>query len=153
MSSDLYICLFTVVNCVRCNIIGWIDTLSFGQPIKRKKEGEEKRMTQEEMLLEAAQTGITWSKIYNEIVIWWHPLLWYDRVFGWLLEQFIIGNPWNCSNQLYIAEIMNLRNLERVLAREEEVKKRAVVHKAVYSGPQIRYLSKEGKILSPLVNL
>lgn len=47
-----------------------------------------------------------------------------------------------------IAEIMNLRNLERVLAREEEVKKRAVVHKAVYSGPQIRYLSKEGKILS-----
>lgn len=27
------------------------------QPIKRKKEGEEKRMTQEEMLLEAAQTG------------------------------------------------------------------------------------------------
>ncbi|XP_017224310.1 SWR1 complex subunit 2-like isoform X2 [Daucus carota subsp. sativus] len=67
------------------------------KPIKRKKEGEEKRMTQEEMLLEAAQT-----------------------------------------------EIMNLRNLERVLAREEEVKKRAVVHKAVYSGPQIRYLSKEG---------
>ena len=27
------------------------------QPIKRKKEGEEKRMSQEEMLLEAAQTG------------------------------------------------------------------------------------------------
>ena len=27
------------------------------QPIKRKKEGEEKKMTQEEMLLEAAQTG------------------------------------------------------------------------------------------------
>ncbi|CAL5338416.1 unnamed protein product [Camellia sinensis] len=67
------------------------------KPIKRKKEGEEKRMTQEEMLLEAAQT-----------------------------------------------EIMNLRNLERVLAREEEVKKRAVVHKAVYSGPQIRYLSRDG---------
>ncbi|KAH6826501.1 DNA binding protein SWC2 [Perilla frutescens var. hirtella] len=67
------------------------------KPIKRKKEGEEKRMTQEEMLLEAAQT-----------------------------------------------EIMNLRNLEKVLAREEEVKKRAIVHKAVYSGPQIRYLSKDG---------
>uniref|UniRef100_A0A5B6ZXZ8 Putative SWR1 complex subunit 2 isoform X1 n=1 Tax=Davidia involucrata TaxID=16924 RepID=A0A5B6ZXZ8_DAVIN len=67
------------------------------KPIKRRKEGEEKRMTQEEMLLEAAQT-----------------------------------------------EIMNLRNLERVLAREEEVKKRAVVHKAVYSGPQIRYLSRNG---------
>lgn len=45
----------------------------------------------------------------------------------------------------YITEIMNLRNLERVLAREEEVKKRAVVHKAVYSGPQTRYLSINGK--------
>lgn len=44
-----------------------------------------------------------------------------------------------------IAEIMNLRNLERVLAREEEVKKRAVVHKEVYSGPQISYSSKDGK--------
>ncbi|KAK8629068.1 hypothetical protein V6N13_077925 [Hibiscus sabdariffa] len=65
--------------------------------IKRKKEGEEKRMTQEEMLLEAAQT-----------------------------------------------EIMNLRNLERVLAREEEVKKRAIIHKAVYSGPQSKYVSKDG---------
>ncbi|WCJ42632.1 sequence-specific DNA binding transcription factors DNA binding DNA binding [Euphorbia peplus] len=67
------------------------------KPIIRKKQGEEKRMTQEEMLLEAAQT-----------------------------------------------EIMNLRNLERVLAREEEVKKRAIVHKAVYNGPQIRYFSKDG---------
>ncbi|KAJ0078534.1 hypothetical protein Patl1_24300 [Pistacia atlantica] len=52
------------------------------KPIKRKKEGEKKRMTQEEMLLEAAQT-----------------------------------------------EIMNLRNLECNLAGEEEVKKRAIVHK------------------------
>ncbi|XP_074574434.1 SWR1 complex subunit 2 isoform X2 [Curcuma longa] len=68
------------------------------KPIKRKKEGEEKRMTQEEMLLEAAQT-----------------------------------------------EIMNLRNLERVLAREEEVKKKAVVHKAVYDGPQIRFISRDGE--------
>ncbi|KAK9914641.1 hypothetical protein M0R45_038409 [Rubus argutus] len=67
------------------------------RPIKRKKEGEEKRMSQEEMLLEAAQT-----------------------------------------------EIINLRNLERVLAREEEVKKRAIVHKAVYTGPQLRYFSKNG---------
>ncbi|XP_010516899.1 PREDICTED: SWR1 complex subunit 2 isoform X1 [Camelina sativa] len=67
------------------------------KPIQRKKVGEEKRMTQEEMLLEAAQT-----------------------------------------------EIMNLRNLERVLAREEEVKKKAIVHKAVYKGPQIRYISKDG---------
>lgn len=41
---------------------------------------------------------------------------------------------------------MNLRNLEKVLAREEEVKKRAIVHKKVYNGPQIRYLSKSGKL-------
>lgn len=41
---------------------------------------------------------------------------------------------------------MNLRNLERVLAREEEVKKRAIVHKAVYTGPQVRYFSKDGKL-------
>ncbi|XP_042051889.1 SWR1 complex subunit 2 isoform X1 [Salvia splendens] len=67
------------------------------KPIKRKSAGEEKKITQEEMLLEAAQT-----------------------------------------------EIMNVRNLEKVLAREEEVKKRAIVHKAVYSGPQIRFLSKNG---------
>lgn len=67
------------------------------KPIIRKKVGEEKRMTQEEMLLEAAQT-----------------------------------------------EIMNLRNLERVLAREEEVKKKAIVHKDVYKGPQVRFLSKDG---------
>ncbi|KAI5659973.1 hypothetical protein M9H77_28766 [Catharanthus roseus] len=75
------------------------------KPIKRKKEGEEKRMTQEEMLLEAAQT-----------------------------------------------EIMNLRNLERVLAREEEVKKRAAVHKAVYNGPQTRYLSKDGCLCIEFIN-
>ncbi|XP_031741695.1 SWR1 complex subunit 2 isoform X2 [Cucumis sativus] len=67
------------------------------KPIKRKNPGEEKKMSQEEMLLEAAQT-----------------------------------------------EIMNLRNLERVLAREEEVKKRAIVHKAVYNGPRIQYLSRNG---------
>lgn len=39
---------------------------------------------------------------------------------------------------------MNLRNLERVLAREEEVKRKAIVHKTVYSGPQIRYISQNG---------
>ncbi|CAN8242217.1 unnamed protein product [Cochlearia groenlandica] len=63
------------------------------QPIQRKKVGEEKRMSQAEMFLEAAQI-----------------------------------------------DIMNLRNLERVLAREEEVKKKAIVHKAVYKGPQIQCL-------------
>ncbi|KAK1287785.1 hypothetical protein QJS10_CPB19g00432 [Acorus calamus] len=68
------------------------------KPIKRKKEGEEKRMTQEEMLIEAAET-----------------------------------------------ELMNLRNLERVLAREEEVKKKAIMHKEVYTGPRIRYISRDGQ--------
>uniref|UniRef100_A0ACD5ZYR3 Uncharacterized protein n=1 Tax=Avena sativa TaxID=4498 RepID=A0ACD5ZYR3_AVESA len=41
-------------------------------------------------------------------------------------------------------EIMNMRNLERVLAREEEVKKKAVVQKAVYDGPTVRFYSKDG---------
>lgn len=40
---------------------------------------------------------------------------------------------------------MNLRNLERVLAREEEVKRRAIVHKNVFNGPQIRYISQNGR--------
>jgi hypothetical protein len=44
------------------------------------------------------------------------------------------------------AEIINLKNLERVLAREEEVKKSAIVRKAVFSGPQIQYFSKDGKL-------
>jgi hypothetical protein len=39
---------------------------------------------------------------------------------------------------------MNLRNLERVLAREEEVKKKAVVHKDTYEGPTIRFFSRDG---------
>nr|CAD1838638.1 unnamed protein product [Ananas comosus var. bracteatus] len=70
---------------------------SYHEANKAEKGGEEKRMTQEEMLLEAAET-----------------------------------------------EIMNLRNLERVLAREEEVKKKAIIHKEVYNGPQIRFTSKNG---------
>ncbi|WVZ95596.1 hypothetical protein U9M48_041336 [Paspalum notatum var. saurae] len=74
-------------------------------PIKRKKEGEEKRMTQEEMLLEAAET-----------------------------------------------EIMNLRNLERVLAREEEVKKKAVVHKDTYDGPTVRFFSRDGESRLEFIN-
>ncbi|KAL6857072.1 hypothetical protein ACP4OV_018454 [Aristida adscensionis] len=75
------------------------------KPIKKKKEGEEKRMTQQEMLLEAAET-----------------------------------------------EIMNLRNLERVLAREEEVKKKAVVHKATYDGPTVRFCSKDGESHLEFIN-
>jgi hypothetical protein len=39
---------------------------------------------------------------------------------------------------------MNLRNLERVLAREEEVKKKAVVHKDTYEGPTVRFFSRDG---------
>ncbi|KAK4487830.1 hypothetical protein RD792_003566, partial [Penstemon davidsonii] len=35
------------------------------KPIKKKKEGEEKRMTQEEMLLEAAQTGYSYLDFMN----------------------------------------------------------------------------------------
>lgn len=68
------------------------------RPVKRKREGEDRRMTQEEMLLEAAQT-----------------------------------------------EIMNIRHLEKMLAREEEVKKKANTNKSVYSGPLIRFYSKDGK--------
>lgn len=44
---------------------------------------------------------------------------------------------------------MNLRNLERMLAREEEVKKKAIVHKEVYNGPQIRFTSKNGDFFFP----
>lgn len=36
----------------------------FVQPIQRKKVGEEKRMTQEEMLLEAAQTGLDFMMLH-----------------------------------------------------------------------------------------
>lgn len=75
------------------------------KPVKKRKEGEEKRMTQEEMLLEAAET-----------------------------------------------EIMNMRNLERVLAREEEVKKKAVVQKAVYGGPTVRFYSRDGESHLEFVN-
>lgn len=69
------------------------------KPVKRKREGE-RRITQEDMLLEAAQT-----------------------------------------------EILNRQHLERMLAREEEVKQKAIVHKTVYSGPQIRFYSRDGKNL------
>ncbi|XP_024539617.1 SWR1 complex subunit 2 [Selaginella moellendorffii] len=66
------------------------------KPVKRKRE-EEKKMSQEDMLLEAAQT-----------------------------------------------EVINLQSLERMLAREEEVKKKAIIQKTVYNGPQVRFISKGG---------
>lgn len=66
-----------------------------------------------------------------------------------MVEIVSMSSVFRCNyNILFLnvnAEIMNLRNLERVLAREEEVKKRAVVQKMVYSGPQVRYYSKDGK--------
>lgn len=87
-------------------------------------------MTQEEMLLEAAQTGAS----HGTLLILLLFIQFQGRAFQLVSLQ--------CN---HLAEIMNLRNLEKVLAREEEVKKRAIVHKSVYSGPQIRYLSKDGK--------
>jgi hypothetical protein len=83
-------------------------------------------MTQEEMLLEAAETGLRCflftilKKILFCLFIY----------FVLLLSMF--------------PEIMNLRNLERVLAREEEVKKKAVVHKDTYDGPIVRFCSRDG---------
>ncbi|KAJ7530096.1 hypothetical protein O6H91_15G078800 [Diphasiastrum complanatum] len=69
------------------------------RPVKKKKGfEEERRMTQKEMLQEAAQT-----------------------------------------------EFMNLQSLQRMLAREEEVKKRAVIRKSLYTGPQIRFHSVHGR--------
>ncbi|CAI5480604.1 unnamed protein product [Closterium sp. Yama58-4] len=65
--------------------------------VRKRKEGE-RRWTQEEMLLEAAQT-----------------------------------------------EILNREALAVMLAREEEVKRKAVVEKAIFGGPQIRFHSKDGK--------
>jgi hypothetical protein len=48
-------------------------------------------------------------------------------------------------------EIVNLRNLERVLAREEEVKKKAVVHKDTYDGPTIRFFSRDGNFFCQIL--
>lgn len=89
-------------------------------------------MTQEEMLLEAAQTGAS-----HDIPL---VILYLSGCYVNLAPNLI---AWH---ENHVAEIMNLRNLEKVLAREEEVKKKAIVNKAVYSGPQIRYLSKNGKL-------
>lgn len=43
-----------------------------------------------------------------------------------------------------LAEIQNRQSLETLLAREEEVKRKAIINKEVYSGPLIRYYSKAG---------
>lgn len=42
------------------------------------------------------------------------------------------------------AEIYNLSRLEVMLAREEEVKRKAMTEKALYGGPQIKFRSKDG---------
>ena len=44
-----------------------------------------------------------------------------------------------------MSEIGNRVLLEAMLAREEEVKRRAVIQKEVFEGPQIRFHSKEGE--------
>jgi hypothetical protein len=54
---------------------------------------------------------------------------------------------------VYVSEIMNMRNLERVLAREEEVKKKAVVHKDTYEGPTVRFFSRDGNFFIGLSSL
>ncbi|GAQ86495.1 DNA-binding protein [Klebsormidium nitens] len=41
-------------------------------------------------------------------------------------------------------EIANLQSLEIMLAREEEIKRKAIIHKEAFAGPQIRYHSKDG---------
>lgn len=43
-----------------------------------------------------------------------------------------------------LAEIQNRQSLETLLAREEEVKRKAIINKEVYSGPLIRFYSKAG---------
>lgn len=64
--------------------------MPYFQPIKRKKEGEEKRMTQEEMLKEAAQTG---------------------RELSELVEIYqILYSHWDCHVKLYFMK--NFRNYE-----------------------------------------
>lgn len=45
----------------------------------------------------------------------------------------------------WLSEIGNRVLLEAMLAREEEVKRRAVIQKEVFAGPQIRFHSKEGE--------
>lgn len=54
-----------------------------------------------------------------------------------------VGAGWVLS----FAEIQNRQSLEIMLAREEEVKRRAIIHKEEYSGPLIRFYSKDGKPL------
>jgi vacuolar protein sorting-associated protein 72 len=43
-----------------------------------------------------------------------------------------------------VVEIQNRQSLEIMLAREEEVKRRAIIHKEIYNGPQICYISRNG---------
>eukprot|EP00899_Mesostigma_viride_P007966 jgi/Mesvir1/17170/Mv07592-RA.1 len=75
-----------------------LESVASKAPRKPLAPVTEHRMTQEEMLLEAAQT-----------------------------------------------EILNQQSLESLLAMEEAIKKKATVHKAVYEGPRVRFLSKNGR--------
>jgi hypothetical protein len=93
-------------------------------------------MTQEEMLLEAAETGMPCFSFYLFLKI--------------LLEPASVDRIFYLSHMSVFVEIMNMRNLERVLAREEEVKKKAVVQKAVYEGPTLRFYSRDGNSSIPI---
>lgn len=57
---------------------------------------------------------------------------------------FSVGREAHANICCLDSEVLNRRALEAMLAREEEVKKKAIVQKAIYSGPQIRYHSKDG---------
>ncbi|MCO5560618.1 hypothetical protein L7F22_014234 [Adiantum nelumboides] len=50
----------------------------------------------------------------------------------------------SCPGDDGLTQISNQQHLERMLAREEEVKQKAIVHKTVYNGPQIRLYSRDG---------
>lgn len=79
------------------------------------------------MLLEAAQTGcVLFPSICVDFV---------KRILSNILERLF-----------YFPEIYNRQSLEDMLAREEEVKKRAVIQKEIFAGPQIRFRSKDGYI-------
>lgn len=56
MDTEIRVCFYFLPLFGLCHYL--LIMLLILQPIKRKKEGEEKKMTQEEMLLEAAQTGL-----------------------------------------------------------------------------------------------
>lgn len=121
-----------------CPLLHWCQPI-----VKKKKEGEEKRMTQEEMLLEAAETGF---KLRFPYILSKSTLVEFVSI-----GCVVLNSDFVCLPLPMFPEIMNMRNLERVLAREEEVKKKAVVHKDTYDGPTIRFFSRDGNCFCQIV--